>query len=256
VDVSKIVPNDIGVAALAFLVLSLPAAADPLVLQGASTFNRQIMEPHRAAIEVKSGHEITVIPNRSTLGLIALLEGRADMAMISAPLAQEVGQLRKALPGLDYDDLKVFEIFRTRVAFVVHPDNVVRMASMEAIKNVLRGRTTNWAELGGKDGPIRIVMVGGGGGVATTVEAQSLDGQPIQGNILYVKAATQVVGVVAQERNALGLAQLSLAEKRGLPEIITDTRVEQVLSFVTLGEPTPGLKAVVDATRAAVGNAM
>jgi hypothetical protein len=61
---------------------------------------------------------------------------------------------------------------------------------------------------------------------------------------------------VAQERNALGLAQLSLAEKRGLPEIITDTRVEQVLSFVTLGEPTPGLKAVVDATRAAVGNAM
>jgi ABC-type phosphate transport system substrate-binding protein len=176
--------------------------------------------------------------------------------MISAPLTKEVGQLRKALPGLDYNDLKVFEIFRTRVAFVVHPDNAVRKASMEAIKKVLRGRTTNWAKLGGNDAPIRIVLVGGGGGVATTVEAQSLDGQPIQGNILYVKAATQVIGVVAQEPNALGLAQLSLAEKRGLPEIATDTRVEQVLSFVTLGEPTSGVKAVIDATRAAVGNAM
>jgi phosphate transport system substrate-binding protein len=256
VDVSKIVPNDIGVAALAFLVLSLPAAADPLVLQGASTFNRQIMEPHRAAIEVKSGHEITVIPNRSTLGLIALLEGRADMAMISAPLEREAGQLRKTLPGLDYDRLKVFEISSTRVAFVIHPDNVVRKASMSAIKKVLRGQTTNWAELGGSDAPIRIVLVGGGGGVATTVEAQSLDGQPIQGNILYVKAATQVVRVVAQERNAFGLAQLSLAVKSGLPEIVTDTRVEQVLSFVTLGEPTPALKAVINATRAAVGNAI
>jgi ABC-type phosphate transport system substrate-binding protein len=119
--VSKIVQTGIGLAVLAFLAPSLPAAADPVFLQGASTFNRQIMEPHRAAIEAKSGHEITVIPNRSTLGLIALLEGRAHMAMISAPLTKEVGQLRKALPGLDYNDLKVFEIFRTRVAFVVHP---------------------------------------------------------------------------------------------------------------------------------------
>jgi ABC-type phosphate transport system substrate-binding protein len=255
-DVSKIVQNGIGLVALAFLTLSLPAAADPLILQGASTFNRQIIEPHRAAIEMESGHEITVVPNRSALGLIALLEGRAHMAMISAPLEQEAGQLRKALPGLDYDRLKAFEISSTRVAFVVHPDNVVRKASMEAIKKVLRGQTTNWAELGGSDAPIRIVIVGGGGGVASTVEAQSLDGQPIQGNILYVKAATQVVGVVAQERNALGLAQLSLAVKRGLPEIVTDAQVEQVLIFVTLGEPTPALKAVIDATRAAAGNAM
>jgi phosphate transport system substrate-binding protein len=183
------------------------------------------------------------------------LEGRADMAMISAPLEREVGQLRKVLPGLDYDRLKVFQISSTRVAFVIHPDNVVRKTSMQAIKKVLRGQTTNWAKLGGSDAPIRIVLVGGGGGVATAVEAQSLDGQPIQGNILYVKAATQVVRVVAQERNALGLAQLSLAVKSGLPEIVTDTRVEQVLSFVTLGEPPPALKAVIEATHAAVRNA-
>ena len=255
-DVSNILHNVTGLAVLGFLALSLPAAAEPLVLQGASTFNRQIMEPHRSAIQAASRHEITVVPSRSALGLIALLEGRAHMAMISAPLEQEAGQLRKALPGLDYDHLKGFEIYRTRVAFVVHPDNIVRKATMDALKKVLRGQTTNWSDLGGRDSPIRIVIVGGGGGVATTVEAQSLDGEPIRGNILYVKAATQVVRVVAQELNALGLAQLSLAAERGLPEIVTDTRVEQILSFVTLGEPTPDLKAVIDATRAAVRNAM
>ena len=58
------------------------AVADPLVLQGSTTFNRRIMEPFEAAIEAKSKQDITVIPNRTMLGIIALFEGRAHMAMI------------------------------------------------------------------------------------------------------------------------------------------------------------------------------
>ena len=62
------------------------AVADPLILHGSTTFNRRVMEPHEAAIESKSGQEITVIPNRTMLGIIALMEGRAHMAMTSASL--------------------------------------------------------------------------------------------------------------------------------------------------------------------------
>ena len=96
-----------GTAATAALT---QAVADPLILQGSTTFNRRIMEPHEAAIEAKSGHEITVIPNRTMLGIIALMEGRAHMAMISASLESEIGKMKKAMPGLDYDRLKAFEI--------------------------------------------------------------------------------------------------------------------------------------------------
>jgi phosphate transport system substrate-binding protein len=79
------------------------------------------MEPYEAAIEAKSGHSITIIPNRTMLGIIALMEGRAHMAMISAPLDREISRIEKVLPGLGYDQLKAFEISRTRVAFIVHP---------------------------------------------------------------------------------------------------------------------------------------
>ena len=71
------------------------------------------MEPHEAAIEAKSGQDITVIPNRTMLGIIALMEGRAHMAMISASLESEIGKMKKAMPGLDYDRLKAFEISST-----------------------------------------------------------------------------------------------------------------------------------------------
>jgi phosphate transport system substrate-binding protein len=233
------------------------AVADPLILQGSTTFNRRVMEPHEAAIESKSGQEITVIPNRTMLGLIALMEGRAHMAMTSASLESEVGKLRKAMPGLDYDRLKMFEIASTRVAFVVNPANQVRKASLDQIKKTLTGGITNWSALGGRDAPLRVVIVGGGGGVVTTVESELLDNQPVHSpNMIYVKTALQLVGILEQEPNALGIAQLSLARQKGLPEIVTERPVEQTLGLITLGEPTPAMKSVIDAARAVVDKTM
>jgi phosphate transport system substrate-binding protein len=241
---------------LASAVLS-QADADPLIMQGSTTFNRRVMEPHEAAIEAKSGQEITVIPNRTMLGIIALMEGRAHMAMTSASLDSEVNKLKKAMPGLDYDRLKAFEISSTRVAFIVNPANTVRKASLDQIKKVLTGEITNWSALGGNDAPIRMIIVGGGGGVATTVESELLNGHPVHGpNIIYVKTALQLTGVVEQEPNAMGIAQLSLARQKGLPEIATERPVEQTLSLITLGEPTPAMKSVIDAARAAVDKTM
>lgn len=247
-------------AALMLTVATAPAQtaeADPLIVQGSTTFNRRIMEPFEAEIEAQSKQEITVIPNRTMLGIIALLEGRAQMAMLSAPLESEIAKLKKAMPGLAYDRLKAFEISSTRVAFIVHPSNPVRKATLEQMKKVLTGEITNWRTLGGKDEPIRIATVGGGGGVVTSIESDLLGGHPVHGpNILYVRTALQLVQVVEQERNSLGFAQLSLAKKKGLPEIVTDKPVGQTLSLITLGDPTPAMQAVIEAARAAVAKSM
>ena len=191
------------------------------------------------------------------LGIIALMEGRAHMAMISASLDSEVEKLKKALPGLDYDRLKAFEIASTRVAFVVHPSNSVGKATLDQVKRILTGEITNWSVLGGKPGPIRVVSVGGGGGVMTTVESELLGGKPVRGpNILYVRTALQLIQIVEQEPNAFGMAQLSLARQKGLPEIVTEKPIEQTLSLITLGEPTAAMKAVIDAARRAAEKAM
>jgi phosphate transport system substrate-binding protein len=247
-------------AALAWMsaaaVLS-PATADPLILQGSTTFNRRVMEPYETAIETRSKQELTVIPNRTMLGLQALMEGRAHMAMISASLESEVEKLKKAKPGLDYSRLKAFEISSTRVAFVIHPKNKVRQTSIDQLKKVLTGEITNWGTLGGNDVPIRMVIVGGGGGVVTTVESELLDGKSVRGpNTIYVKTALQLVSIVEQEPSALGFAQLALAKQKGLPELATEKPVAQVLSLVTLGDPTPAMTAVIEAARAVVDKAM
>jgi ABC-type phosphate transport system substrate-binding protein len=85
---------------------SSAALADPLTIQGSTTFNRRIMEPYQTEIETISGQQLTVISNKSTPGLIALLEGRTHLAMISAPLETEVALLEKVMPGLSFEKLR------------------------------------------------------------------------------------------------------------------------------------------------------
>ena len=204
--------------ALVVIAMSSPWAdawADPLLMQGASTVSRQIMEPFHAEIERLSGQVLTVIPNRSTLGLIALLEGRAHIAMISASLESEATNLQRSMPGLPFDKLKSFEIKRTRVGIGVHPGNPVRGATRAQLTQILNGKIANWKELGGPDLPIRVVLVGGGGGVTVTVESVLLQGEQASApNKLYVKTATQLFQVVEQEPGAIGFGQLGLLKQR------------------------------------------
>src|SRR5919109_3908182 len=169
----------VGGAAFALAVLSshLSVAADVLKVQGSTTFNRILMEPFRDRIEAASGHLLDVIPNKSGNGLIAVLEGRADLAMISASLSDEIKLLQQSRPDLPYERLRNFEISKTRVAFAVHPSNSVRHIPLETVGRILLGQVTSWRELGGPDLPIRPVFVSTFGGVTHAVTSTLLGGK-------------------------------------------------------------------------------
>jgi phosphate transport system substrate-binding protein len=241
---------------IAAVLVTSAAAAQPIVVQGSTTFNRRVMEPHQAAIEAATGQRLTVIPNKSTPGLVALFEGRAQMTMISASLESEIQELQKVLPNCEYRRLKAFQITATRVAIGVHPSNPVRQASLDTIRKILRGEIINWRELGGPDLPIRLALAAGGGIVAV-VETELLAGQrPGLKNIIYVNTPVQLVQVMEQEPGVLGFAQLTLVMQRGLPEIVTDRPLETTLNLVTLDEPTPAMRAVIEAARRIANNKM
>lgn len=233
------------------------AAAETLVLQGATTVNRRLLEPYKPAIEELARHKLTVIPNKSGIGLIALLEGRANMAMISAPLQGEIVALRKIKPGLPYEKARAFEVARTPVSIAVHPSNPVRTATRDTLRKILLGEIDNWKTLGGPDLPIRVALSGDGGGVTVAAEGVLLEGKPIAApNVIYLKSGLQVVQVVEQEPSAIAFAQLSLVRTRGIPEVEIDEPIEQILSLVTLGEPTPAMLSVIDAMRSIAAKVM
>lgn len=225
--------------------------AEPLKLGGSTTFNSEIMEPYRLEIEKASKTEFVVVPSKSSGGIVSLFEGRADIAMLSAPLAGEIELLRSSYPEFAFQQLHHFPIARTRMAFAVHPETMVHSLTAHLMRRVLSGDIRNWQDLGGPDLPIRLVMVRDGGGVKLAVEKELLGGKSISvQDAIYVQIGSQVIRVVRQLPGALGLAQLKNLRKQNLPEIVlTDQQVLQELSLVTLGEPTVAIKAIIDATR-------
>ena len=246
-------PRALAVIAVGALALgALPAAsAEPTVtIQGSTTFARRIMEPHRRLIEERAGLNLDVIANKSVHGLIALLEGRTRMAMISSSLEGEQKHLRAIRPDLPIDRLQSVEIARTRIAFITHPSNPVRSASLENVARVLRGEIASWKALGGDDEPIAVVTVQPGGGVPTTVRMQLLSGGKLTpGRLIVVEAPTHVVTITSQHTGALGIAQLGLSRSAAVQEIVTDAPVEQILNYVTLGAPAGDLLRIIEATR-------
>jgi len=226
------------------------AAAQTVIVQGSTTFNSRLMEPHQKAIETLSGVTLKIIPNKSLNGLMALLEGRADLAMISAPLESEIANLRTAKPDLPYERLRNHEIDSTRISFAVHPSNPIRDASLDTVRRILLGSITNWRELGGPDLPIRVVFVRSSGGITHTVQTLVLAGKPIAApNVIPLESPLQVIKVTQQEPAALGLAQIQLVKASKLSEFTTDETVQQQLHLVTLGEATPAVRAVIEAAR-------
>jgi phosphate transport system substrate-binding protein len=226
------------------------AAADTLIIQGSTTFYRRIVEPAKGKLENETKHQLTIVPNKSLPGIMALLEGRAHMCMISSSLSSEIDHLKKIMPGMSFERLQAHPVLNTRISIAVHSSNAVRKTTLDQVRKVLLGQIGNWSELGGKDEPIRVLLVGGGGGVTTVVQAELLNGEVLQGNhIIWVKTPVQLVQVVEQEPGAIGFAQLALVKQRGVIELQTESPLEQTLSLVTLGEPTPGMKAVIDAVR-------
>ena len=229
---------------------SMPATAETVIIQGSTTFNSRLLEPYKAAIESMAGLSLQVIPNKSLNGLIALLDGRAHLAMVSAPLEKELVPLRASYNASALGRLQGHQIANSRIAFALHPSNPVRKASLDTIRRILAGNIVNWHEIGGPDLPIRVVFVAKAGGVTQTVQSRLLDDGPIAAaHPIPLASPEQVIKVVEQESGALGLAQIRLVAARSLPELATDETIEQHLVLVTLGEPSTAAQAVIEAAR-------
>src|SRR5262249_49519226 len=141
----------------------------------------------------------------------------------------------------------------TRVCCEVHTGNSARTAHCPRPSRILSGDITSWKQIGGRDLPINVVTVRSGGGVQLSVEKNVMRGETIAPrSMVTVETGPEVPLVVANDPGALGLAQLAEVRRHRLPEIATPTMVEQPLSLVTLGEPTPAMYAVIDAARRVV----
>ncbi len=239
----------LALAATLGLGMATDARAVEISVHGSTTVASNIMLPHKSDIEKQSGQSLKVVANGSSRGILDLAAGNASMAMISAPLDTTVKKVNKKKPGAtDGLNLMAHRVGTTRVAFVVHPSNPVKNLSLAQIADILSGKINNWQALGGKAAPILVVMETKGGGVRSMVEKEVMGGNEISANARELPGATQVVGIVGQVPQAIGIAVEATVTGK-VAVVSTDRAIEQPLILVTSGQPTAEMAKVIEAAR-------
>jgi len=233
--------------AMSAALLAGAARAEPISMNGSTTVMNMLVLPHKAEIEAASGQHLVVTGNGSQRGLADLMSGKAQIAMISAPLDLEVDKINVKQPGaIDLARLRPHVVGEARVAFAVHPANPVRRLSSSQLTDVLVGKIENWREVGGPDQRIIIVTAQPGDGLRTMVETTLLRGQELAKDARAMTNATQIARIVAQVPSAIGIVAAATLDS-SVAELAQDTPLTNPLILVTIGDATPQVRRVVDA---------
>src|SRR5215831_14463551 len=171
--------SSIAVAAVVAAAFATSVAfAETIEIHGSTTVSGNLLMPKKADIEKSTGFELQIVGNGSGRGLADLIEGKVKVAMISAPLADEVKSLKAKGVAVDEAKLRAYPVGSAPAALAVHPSNGVRSLSEAQIADILTGKIKSWNEVGGADKPIVVVCEGKGGGVRSMIEHEYLgDGE-------------------------------------------------------------------------------
>lgn len=259
--------------------LLLPAQevlAEEFEVHGSSTAIQALLSPNQDAIEQRTGHRLKLVSKGSDSGVMNLVAGAADIAVISTPLDDVVDQLNKKWAGsVDRGKLKSHPIGSARVAFAVHRENPVRELRLDQVLDILAGRIDNWREVGGLDAPIQIVAELRGGGVRAVVENMLDERGEVIAPLTTVRTAVMAAYAIEHLPHAMAITTVAALDQRVVPSadhggpvatntpvaaddisrkrlVVTDRPIERSIYLVTFGRPNKAVSTLIAAVRSTV----
>jgi phosphate transport system substrate-binding protein len=143
-------------------------------------------------------------------GLEALFNKKADIAVLSRePLESERQAGREV--GVD---VALYPFAYDGLAILVHRENPVYALSFSEARALFTGQITDWAEVGGKPGWIRVYTTGVENGATAFVKDRLLGGAAFLEGAGRATTTRGVVDSVAQYADAIGYASMAEVDDR------------------------------------------
>jgi phosphate transport system substrate-binding protein len=146
------------------------------------------------------GLEITVKKTGSGDGAAALIDGRCDIATMSRFMKDK--EFKTAV------DRGVFPVAHVvamdGVCVVVHPSNPVTQLSTSQIRDIYKGKITNWKEVGGTDLPIVVISRDNSSGTYETFHELVMNKEEMGSKVEYVNSNPQAHARVKTTVGAIG----------------------------------------------------
>lgn len=188
----------LGYLALTCLLVACTGAVTPdpdrLTFAG-STSAQPLVEELAAAYRARHpGAAFEFVSGGSGAGIRLVRTGTADIAMVSRALRPDESQ-----------GLESYQIATDVLALVVHPANPVENLTRVQLYDIYLGHVTNWAQVGGRDQAITVVVRDAESGTRGAFDELVLGGQsPAAANMVTAAATDDVVARVAATPGAIG----------------------------------------------------
>lgn len=227
------------------------AQADVIKLNGATTTVDRLINPHKAAVEAKTGNKLEITGNATGKGLVDLVEGRCDASLCSEPLGIAAVAAKAAGRDVEIKSL-TFTVLKTdEIVFVVNADNPVDALTWGQIKAIHTGKIKNWKEVGGKDAPIKVYTDTPTGGTRAMIKQIVLSGEEYADTVAPQTAVKVVGEKVAADPNGIGGLGKGFASS-AKTKIIKSNQVLRPLGIITVGEPKGKVLEVINVLKGEV----
>lgn len=144
-------------------------------------------------------------------GFAELRDRRCDLWMASRPAKAE----ELEAPG--FRNLRSAEqeavVALDGLAIIVHPDNPVSELTRDEVRDVFAGKLTDWSQLGGRAGPIRLHARDDASGTFDTFKTLVLGEVPLASNAMRHESTTELSRLVSVDSFAVGFVGLAGAGK-------------------------------------------
>lgn len=232
--------------AAALTAFAAGALADNVKIVGASTVLDAVVKPVKESVEKSTGHTLAIIGSGTGKGLVDLVDGNADVSMVSEPM--DIAIEAAAVAGKKVDPKSiVFTVAKTaEIVFVVHPSNGVGKLTHEQIAAIHTGKVTNWKDVGGKDLPIVVYSDSTTGGTRAMVKKVVMGGADYAPSVKAQTSVKRAAEMVAGDPAGITGVGAGFVDKATM-KVVDTKKVERPLGFATVGAPKPAAKAVIDA---------
>lgn len=152
------------------------------------------------------------------------------------------------------------------IAVIVSTDNQITGLTKDQIKKVFTGEVTDWSQVGGKKGPITVVVREEGSGTRGAFEEMILGkGTRFIANAVVQNSTGAVKTAVTKDSNAVGFISLGSVDDTVIAIKVDGTavseatvldksyKISRTFIFLTKGEADPATKAFIDFVLSADG---
>jgi len=184
-------------------------AARGVTLKGSDTMVILAQRWAEEYMNSHSGEVVQVTGGGSGTGIASLINGTTDICMSSRPMKpDEKKKLRDRYQTMGVE----LPVARDGLTIYVHESNPVKELTLEQLRLVYTGATTNWKQLGGADSRIVLYSRENSSGTYVYFKDHVLKGQDYAASAQTLPGTAAVVNAVARDPNGIGYGGAAYAK--------------------------------------------